>query len=73
MKSGGVYILYIYVSTKEVIKMATTDYSTVDSRLAAMYADSVTTAPDNNYEDRSSLLFDHMKMIAFNNKMFLKL
>jgi len=53
--------------------MATTDYSTVDSRLAEMYANSVTTVPNDNYEDRSSLLFDHMQMIAFNNKMFLKL
>ena len=53
--------------------MAIAELSNIDNRLTQMYANQVTTNDNSDFKDRSSLLFDHMQMIAFNNKMFLKL
>jgi len=53
--------------------MAIAELNNIDSRLTAMYANQVTTSSDDDFEDKSNLLFDHMSMIAYNNKMFLKL
>jgi len=53
--------------------MAIAELNSIDSRLTAMYANQVTTSKDENFQDKSSVLFDHMQMLAYNNKMFLKL
>ena len=55
--------------------MAIAELNTIDSRLTALYESQITTNTNTakNYEDRSELLYDNMQMIAYNNKMFLKL
>ena len=53
--------------------MAIAELNKIDSRLTAMYANQVTTIADENFQDRSNLLFEHMQIIAVNNKMFLNL
>lgn len=53
--------------------MAIAELNKIDDKLTEMYANQVTTTASSNYEDKSSLLFEQMQMIAFNNKMFLNL
>ena len=73
MNSRDWYILYIYVSTDEVIKMAIAELNNIDNKLVQMYANQTTTNVNGDYQERSNILLDQMQMIAFNNKMFLKL
>ena len=53
--------------------MTIANLNQIDDRLTQMYEKQVTTNTSSNYEDKSELLFNQMQMIAFNNKMFLKL
>lgn len=55
--------------------MALANLGDIDKNLTEIYAEQVTTNTTSNapYEDKSKILFDQMQMIAFNNKMFLKL
>ncbi len=53
--------------------MAIANLNKIDDKLTQIYANQVTTNASTNFEDRSQLLYDQMQMIAFNNKMFLKL
>lgn len=76
MKFESLYILYIYIRYNEVIKMAIANLNTIDKHLVEIYENQTTTNvtnADSNYENRSQALFDQMQMIAYNNKMFLKL
>lgn len=56
--------------------MAIANLNTIDKHLVEIYENQTTTNvtnADSNYENRSQALFDQMQMIAYNNKMFLKL
>lgn len=53
--------------------MAIANLNNIDDKLVKMYEAQVTTNTTSNTEDRSQLLFDEMKIIALNNKMFLNL
>jgi len=53
--------------------MAIAELGKIDTKLAQMYANQVTTNASTSYEDKSEILFSQMQMIAFNNKMYLNL
>lgn len=53
--------------------MAIANLKDIDNKLTEMYANQVTTNTSSNFQDKSQVLFEQMQMIAFNNKMFLKL
>lgn len=53
--------------------MAVAELNKIDTRLTEIYADKAMTNAENAPQDRSNILFENMQMIAFNNKMFLKL
>lgn len=53
--------------------MAIANLSKIDDKLTKIYENQVTTSNPSHFEDKSNILFEQMQMIAFNNKMFLKL
>lgn len=73
LKSDLEYILYIYVSIDEVLKMAIAELNNIDSRLTEIYSNQVTSNVSNDTEDRGNLLLQQMQLIAINNKNFLNI